>query len=126
MKRLCVSLILLLAIIGIGIWTLHTQQHIAENWLRYVHRMEQAYETDDIPLCRKLSEDFIDSIQENVPVLSSFLPHFSINDIQETASILSAILQQKDTSHFSLELARCRYLLQHLRESEMLSLENIL
>lgn len=126
MKRLLLSAGLLAAIIGIGIWTLHTQNEIVDSWLEYTEQINMAYKKNDLSMCKDWTIRFRDSVNEHSATLSSFLPHKPITEIEEAATALVGILEQPNHNQFLSELARCRYLLNHLKKSELPSFENIL
>ena len=126
MKRLLLSVGLLAAIIGIGIWTLHSQREIVDSWLEYTEQISRAYTENNLISCKKWTKQFRDSVHEDSSILATFLPHKPITDIEESATSLVGILEQRNHNQFLSELAKCRYLLEHLKKSELPSFENIL
>jgi len=54
-----------------------------------------------------------------------FFPHEKLDAIEESATLLTLLLSQQDTAHLAEELSRCRYRVDHLRQSERLTLTNI-
>lgn len=126
MKRLIVSVVLLALVSGICITTFSVQRTGTDELLLLLEDMDQAYRAQEMETCRRLSDRFAELVEEKAAVFSLFLPHKDLADIQELAVMLPVILRQKDSSHYSAELEKCRFLLERLERLEHPILQNIL
>ena len=126
MKRLVVSIALLVIVGSLCGVSLHGQQKNTHALIDTLDRMEQASQTGDRQRCRQLSENFPADFERRTRWFSLFLPHNYLSSVQEVAVTLPVILQGEDSAHFPIELARCRLLLQRLEQLEVPSMENIL
>lgn len=126
MKRMIVSAVLLLIIGSICLVALYVQQAGTTELLELLEQMDTAFSAGDLDACERLSEQFPREVEKKVPVFSLFLQHKDLKDIQELSVMLPVLLRQEDHAHYYSELARCRNILERLRELEYPVLQNIL
>lgn len=126
MKRLLISLVLLLTVGGVCGLSLYTQRKNVDTLLDHLEQMEAAYQAKDRNRCQQLSDSFPSIFDEKTESFSLFLHHDYVSAVKEVAVTLPVILREKDDSHYLAELVRCRSLLQKLEELETPSLSNIL
>ncbi len=126
MKRLSVSIILLLMITGICCYGIVLQQQYTHSFIKALKEMETAYVAENKEACKQLSRNFSTSVDKKIRVLSMFLPHDELTDIHEIAVMLPVILEQKEDSHFLSELEQCRLLIKRTMNASYPLVENIL
>ncbi len=124
MKRLPVAFLLLALTVGLCVgphWFLkNSTAHMADQ----LHRAETALNNGEQDVLREVIDDFCDTFRAANRILPLFYPHEKMDAIEESAALLP-LLVEKNAAHLAEELARCQYHVEHLRESERLSLTNI-
>lgn len=126
MKRLIISIVLLGLVAGLCTVSLHTQQTNTQELLEMLDSMEEKYKAKELDACQALSDEFPKAFNEKTQTFSLFLYHNHLSSIKEVAVTLPVILREKDNSHYLIELARCRSLLEKLEELEQPTWDNIL
>ena len=124
MKRLliAVALLTLTAVLCVG-----THVFLEQATAQMLHTLDTANAAltrGDLDAADEAVQTFCHDFEQKNRVLPLFFPHEKMDAIEESAAQLSSLTQQ-NTAHLAEELAQCRYHVQHLRQSERLTLTNI-
>lgn len=100
-------------------------EHSTARLLSTLDRAATAVRQNDLPAAAAAVTAFCRDFERESRRLPLFFPHEKLDTIEESASLLALLVQQQDTAHLAEELSRCRYRVEHLRQSERLTLTNI-
>ncbi len=124
MKRLPVAFLLLALTVGLCIGPHWFLKNSTARMTDQLHRAKTALDKGEQDTLCEVIDDFCDTFHTANRILPLFYPHEKMDAIEESAAILP-LLAKKNAAHLAEELARCQYHVEHLRESERLSLTNI-
>ncbi len=125
MKRLPVAFLLLALTVGLCVGPHWFLERSTTRMADQLHRAKTALDNGEQDTLRNTVEDFCHTFATANRILPLFYPHEKMDAIEESAALLP-LLAEKNAAHLAEELARCQYHVQHLQESERLSLTNIL
>lgn len=92
-------------------------------------KIKEAYAAvsqEDFELAKQYSEEIDDLWQKHYRVFCTYIPHEKLELIDQSISTLQTNLAYEEYAQFSTELNRSSAQLNHLRDTEMPTLENIL
>lgn len=125
MKRLFVAAALLALTVGLCVGGALTLEHHVDRLLTALDEVESAYRTGGAETAAAPVDQFADLFSEETRWFPLFLPHEQLDAAEDSATALSALLPGESAA-FEAELTRCRRRLENLRDSERLTLENLL
>ncbi len=124
MKRLLIAVVLLALTLLLCIAPNFLLEHSTARLLYALEQAERALQHGDRDSAATAVDAFCRDFERDSRRLPLFFPHEKLDAIEESASLLP-LLTQQDTAHLAEELSRCRYRVEHLRQSERLTLANI-
>lgn len=99
-------------------------EHSTARLLHSLDLADTAVRQNDLPAAASAVTAFCRDFRRDNRRLPLFFPHEKLDAIEESAALLHLLVQQ-DTAHLAEELSRCRYRVEHLRQSERITLSNI-
>lgn len=126
MKRVFVSVGILLFVAALCAVTLFIQKSETNKLIRAVDDIRNAYDRGDMDNCLALSEEFVSDFKKRTRLFPYFMRHSDISKIEETASVLPVMIRTGGEQHFAAELAKCRNMLLNLKDFETPVSGNIL
>lgn len=124
MKRIPVALVLLAVTVGLCVGPHWFLERSTTRMARELHRASEAHTAGDDDTVIAAINAFCDAFYEANDLLPLFYPHEKMDAIEESAALLP-LLAEKKAAHLAEELARCEYRVQHLKDSERLTLTNL-
>lgn len=124
MKRLLIAAALLVLTLLLCIGPNYLLEHSTTRLLHSLDLADRAVEQNDLPAATAAVTAFCRDFEQDNRRLPLFFPHEKLDAIEESTALLSLLVQQ-DTAHLAEELSRCRWRVEHLRQSERLTLTNI-
>ena len=124
MKRLLIAVVLLVFTAALCIGPNCFLSRSTARLLQTLDAANAAAEQNDLTAATAAVEAFCRDFEQDNRFLPLFFPHEKLDAIEESTALLSLVVQQ-DTAHLAEELSRCRWRVEHLRQSERLTLTNI-
>ena len=124
MRRLLIAVVLLpitLILCAVPATILEKQ---TTRMLEQLNTATLALEREDTAATADAIHAFCTDFKEQSRWWALFFPHEKLDAVEESAALLP-LLQQKKAAHLAEELARCIYRVEHLQQSERLTLANI-
>ncbi len=118
-------MVLLAATAALCIGPHYLLEHSVERLLSSLDRADTAVQQGDLPAATAAVAAFCRDFEQDNRRLPLFFSHEKLDTIEESASLLTLLIKQQDTAHLAEELSRCRWRVEHLRQSERLTLTNI-
>lgn len=125
MKRLLVAVVLLAFTVALCVGGQITVERRVERLLSALDDAAVVYRTSGADAARPYVDHLLTRVGKETELLPLFLPHEPVDAAAESLCLLPALLNG-DEAVFEAEVARCRERLEQLRESERLSVENLL
>lgn len=119
---------------GIGLLTVSVGLCVAAQWhqrrevkvlLSMLEEAETVFLAEDIPGAQALVAEFCTEYERRTALFPCFMSHDDLNGLRECIAVLPATLAGESTEEFLLEAARCRGLLERLRQVERPDWQNI-
>ena len=124
MKRLWIAIALLAFTAVLCTGPNRLLEHSTARLLHSLDSADTAVRQNDLPAAAEAITAFCRDFEQDNRLLPLFFPHEKLDAIEESTVLLSRVVQQ-DAAHLAEELARCRWHVEHLRQSERLTLTNI-
>lgn len=127
MRKRNVFLILLLLIILTGATVLENiyLNHGIGQLAKLAHEIEANILAENLPQAVQAAKQFRDCWEGHKPMLASLLAHEEIDNIQQELNSVLADLTASNLGQLYSASARLSYYISHLREINMLRIENI-
>ncbi len=120
-----IAAVLLALTAALCIGTNRFLEHSTSRLLHSLDRADTAVAQNDLPAATAAITAFCRDFEEDNRRLPLFIPHEKLDAVEESTALLTLLLSQQDTAHLAEELSRCRWRVEHLRQSERLTLTNI-
>ena len=125
MKRLFVAAALLALTVGLCVGSALTLEHHVDRLLTALDEVEDTYRTGGAEAAAAPVTQFAALFSEETRWFPLFLPHDRLDAAEDSAVALPTLLTG-EAAAFETELTLCRQRLEQLRDSERLTLENLL
>jgi len=126
MKRLWVAAVLLCVAAGLCLSASLYQHRQIDRMLDTLDRLETAYNNENTAEAYRFAECLVREYRAVGRVLYCFIAHSDLAASQETVTLLPALLQHGGQEELTMEIARLREQLLHLREIDDPLWQNIL
>ena len=125
MKRLWISTILLLSVIGLCIYELVAIRDISEKSEKNISDMQQCVEKNDLEGALEISYQLNQLWQQNYTILTMFIHHDPLESIDQSLSVINTSILHSDDSNFWIESTRAAVQITKLSDTDIPSLGNI-
>ena len=126
MKRVWAAGAILVVVLGLSIAGLFFSNHIISDMRGEIELVQQALEDDRLDEVKEHSEELLRLWREHYALLCTYIPHSKLEQVDQSLSVLAPQLQYEDFPQLASELGRAYSQLEHLKDTELPKLENIL
>lgn len=126
MKRLVVTSALLASVVGLCCFELYSVNKIYNEAHDIVYKMQDDIKNNYIQDAVELGDELSKLWQNNNVLLSIFIQHESLENIEQTIELINTSIKKSEESDFWMESSRAIIQLQNLCETEFPSIGNIL
>lgn len=126
MKRLWICMALLAAMAAMGLWTGMLTDSLCSEATALLEQGEAAALAGDLPQAERLTVKAHDLWQARLPLFHAFLRHDALDGITSGLEEALALLRTGEQGEYTAACRRVRAELEMLRDSEHLTLENVL
>lgn len=126
MKRAWVGIAMIVLVVALSIWGLFSANHLLGGLERQLNDVQQTVQNGDYQQAKQQSQQITEDWEGSYRALCTFIPHDKLEQIDQSLATLNLNLEYEEYAQFSTEAARACTQLQHLRDTEFPTLENIL
>ena len=126
MKRVWAAGAILVVVLGVSIAGLFFSNRIISDMRGEIEQVQQALEDDRLDEVKEHSEELLRLWRENYALLCTYIQHSKLEQVDQSLSVLAPQLQYEDIPQLASELSRAYSQLEHLKDTELPKLENIL
>ncbi|MBP3936967.1 MAG: DUF4363 family protein [Clostridia bacterium] len=125
MKRIYISIVLLLAIIGTCIGAVIFLSYQTETLIREMDKLSDDFDPEDPKAFLPQTEEVIEHFRERTILFPLFIRQNTLMEIEAELEILPALLEKGEPKDFVASLSRCQTRLETQLRLEMPLLQNI-
>ena len=126
MKRVISSIILLAIIIGGCIWEVYFLNTTIEFLTENIKTTETLINSDELDKAIEKNNSTLQFWLDRKNLISTFIDHNHIQEIDETLTVMKTLLENNQSEDFFSESGRAINQMEHLKDTEIPSIENIL
>ncbi len=126
MKRLWLAIGILAAIVTLCLSSILYQQRQTSKLLEQLDSVITAFDNRQTDHAYALAVVMKNDYQHHERLFSCFMAHDDLVECRESLALLPSLLRDGNAEEFHIESVRCRIHLQHLSDSELPTLQNIL
>lgn len=125
MKRIWIAVIILVLVTSLCVWEINAVDVITNNLMSSLELAQSKIDEEDEEIIQ-----FVDELNEkwrdDEKLLSVFIPHQRLEAIAQSFSEMSVNAKCDEKSDFLSESEKLKVNLEHLKETELVKLQNIL
>ncbi len=125
MKRLWIAFLLLIIVLSLGIGSLLLHRSILTDLTKQLTMAEQAVRSGDKEDALQKTRQFQQNCEKADPILDVLSRHEQTLPLQQSAYLLTTLLDDPSDEPYYAEAARCRFYLQELLAEEQPAFSNI-
>lgn len=126
MKRVWVAAAIFVAVLGLCIFGLITTNKLTEDMSGRLNEMKSAEKSGNTSTALALSEAIIKDWHEYHMKMCMYMPHARLESIDQSLATLPPLISNGATDQFEAECERASAQIEHLKDTELPSLANIL
>ena len=126
MNRVWAAGALIVALLGLCIWAVLSTQSATANITQDIAQIRASSLQDDKETALQLSRETAQKWQNHHAILCTFLSHLQLEEIDRSLAALPAYIELGEEADIVAECNRITEMVQHLEESELPYLQNIL
>lgn len=126
MKRAWAAVAMIAAVLILCMMGLNATNRMIGELSEEFEQAHSAVSQGNIDLAQQHSQSIVQLWDQNYRLLCTYIPHDKLEQIDQCIATLQSNLQYQEYAEFSAELNRAHAQLEHLRDTEMPSIENIL
>lgn len=125
-KRIIIISVMITIVIATCIFETIFVDRIYALSTQIIYNMQLTYNIDQNSDISEQTNELYELWQNNIPLISVFIQHESIDEIEQSISIIKSAVEKNDLETFYIESTRATAQIQSLRDTEFPYIENIL
>lgn len=125
MRRMWIAVIILVLVTSLCVWEVGTVNFMTNNLINSLDLAQNKIEKEDDTI-GQLVDDLDEEWREDKKILSIFIPHQRLEVISQSFSEMRVNAKCNEKSDSLAECEKLKVNLEHLRETELVKIQNIL
>lgn len=125
-KRIIIIAVMISMVLAACIFEVTFVDRISASSYELISDMQKTYDIDENIDISKQASELYELWQNSIPLISVFIQHESIDEIEQSIAIIKNAIEKNDIETFYIESTRVTAQIQSLRDTEFPYIENIL
>ena len=126
MKRVWAATVIFVILLCLSICGIALTAHMTDNTEDYLEQAHQAAEMKDYKKASDLIETITQKWKGYHKIMSTYIPHARLEAIDQTLALLGPSIKDEDYNTFLPECSRAESMVNHLKDTEMPTADNVL
>lgn len=126
MKRVWAAAAIFVVLVALCISGIALTVHMTDNTEDYLEQAQQAAENKDKDKASNLIDTITEKWRGYHKIMSTYIPHARLEAIDQTLALLGPSIKNEDYDSFLAECNRAESMINHLKDTEMPTADNVL